>query len=96
MLEFYLDFFFPKVNRTHDQDSDADLYRQSVLFGKRNTRYLCLSKIHGIADLVVESVSITGEKEPPPASYCLIAKTKDTGTSNLSNQSASNNLVLVW
>lgn len=66
------------VNRTHDQDSDADMYRQSVLFGKRNTRYLCLSKIHGIADLIVEAISITSEKDPPPASYCLIAKTKDT------------------
>lgn len=66
------------VNRTHDQDSDADLYRQSALFGKRTTRYLCLSKIHGIADLIVQAVSITGEKDPPPASYCQIAKTKDT------------------
>ncbi|XP_026282550.1 multivesicular body subunit 12B isoform X1 [Frankliniella occidentalis] len=66
------------VNRTHDQDSDADLYRQSALFGKRNTRYLCISKIHGIADLIVESIAIVGEKDPPPASYCVMAKTKDT------------------
>lgn len=67
------------MNRTHDQDSDADLYRQSALFGKRTTRYLCLSKIHGIADLIVEAVSIAGEKDPPPASYCQIPKTQDTG-----------------
>ncbi|KAK3913410.1 Multivesicular body subunit 12B [Frankliniella fusca] len=66
------------VNRTHDQDSDADLYRQSALFGKKNTRYLCISKIHGIADLVVESIAIVAEKEPPPASFCVMAKTKDT------------------
>ena len=66
------------VNRTHDQDSDADLYRQTALFGKRNTRYLCLSKLHGSGDLIVEEVSIMGEKDPPPASFTAIVKTKDT------------------
>lgn len=69
---------FYVVNRTHDQDSDADLYRQSALFGKRNTRYLCLSKVNGIADLVVESVSIIGEKDPLPGNFLPIPKTKDT------------------
>lgn len=32
------------IHKTLDQDSDADLFRENLLFGKKNTRYLCISK----------------------------------------------------
>lgn len=48
---------FIVVHRTYDQDSDADLWRENnILFGKRTSRYLCLSKSEGLADYIVESL----------------------------------------
>lgn len=35
--------FFP-ILKTYDEDSDADLWKQQAIFGKRTCRYLCLSK----------------------------------------------------
>lgn len=47
---------FVPVNRTYDQDSDADLWREINIFGKRSTRYLCLSKSEGLPDYIVETL----------------------------------------
>lgn len=45
------------VHRTHDQDADADLWRETnILFGKRTSRYLCLSKSEGLPDYIVETL----------------------------------------
>lgn len=68
------------VSRTYDQDSDADLWRESGFFGKKCTRYICLSKTEGTPDYVVQSVSIINEKEVPPQGYNTLTKTFDTGT----------------
>lgn len=68
-----------QVTRTHDQDSDADLWKESNFFGRKVTRYLCLSKTEGIADYIVEAVGIIMEKETPPDGYCLVQRTIDSG-----------------
>lgn len=48
---------FIPVHRTYDQDSDADLWRETaILFGKRTTRYLCLSKSEGLPEYIVETL----------------------------------------
>lgn len=48
---------FVSIHRTHDQDSDADLWRETnILFGKRTGRYLCLSKSEGLPDYIVEKL----------------------------------------
>lgn len=47
---------FVPVNRTHDQDADADLWRETNIFGKRTSRYLCLSKTEGLPDYIVETL----------------------------------------
>ncbi|KAJ9600887.1 hypothetical protein L9F63_000930 [Diploptera punctata] len=69
---------FIVVSRTHDQDSDADLWREGSFFGKKWTRYICLSKTEGITDYIVESIAIINEKEVPPDGYAVIARTSDT------------------
>lgn len=69
---------FYVVSKTHDQDSDADLWKELTFFGRKVTRYLCLSKSEGIADYIVENVNVIGEKEIPPDGYCLIPKTIDS------------------
>jgi len=69
---------FSVVSRTHDQDSDADLWKESNFFIRKVTRYLCLSKTEGIADYVVENVGVINEKETPPDGYCLIPRTIDS------------------
>ncbi|KAK9499012.1 hypothetical protein O3M35_003533 [Rhynocoris fuscipes] len=69
---------FSIVSRTHDQDSDADLWKGSTFFGGKISRYLCLSKTEGFGEFIVESLSVIGEKDQPPDGYCLISKTIDT------------------
>ncbi|XP_071447391.1 multivesicular body subunit 12B [Hetaerina americana] len=79
------------VSRTHDQDSDADLWREGF-FG-RKTRYICLSKTEGIGgiqfggngpppppatDYIVQSVIIINDKEMPPDGYSLLPRTIDS------------------
>lgn len=70
---------FLQISRTHDQDSDADLWKETNFFGRKVTRYLCLSKTEGIADYVVENIGVINEKETPPDGYCLIPRTIDSG-----------------
>jgi len=67
------------VSKTYDQDSDADLWRESGFFGKKCTRYLCISKTEGSAGRVVESFKIISEKEQIPGGFSLVTNTLDTG-----------------
>ncbi|XP_073981329.1 multivesicular body subunit 12-like Mvb12 isoform X2 [Rhodnius prolixus] len=69
---------FTVVSRTHDQDSDADLWKGSTFFGGKISRYLCLSKTAGIGDYIVESIGVIAEKGPPPDGYVLVSRTIDT------------------
>ncbi|XP_063245184.1 multivesicular body subunit 12B [Bacillus rossius redtenbacheri] len=68
---------FVVVGRTHDQDSDADLWRE-ISFFIRRTRYLCLSKTEGLPNYIVESVAVLNEKELPPDGFCVISRTIDS------------------
>lgn len=65
------------ISKTLDQDSDADMWRESAFF-LRKTRYLCVSKTEGIPDYIVENICIINEKETPPDGFCLIARTIDS------------------
>lgn len=85
------------MSRTHDQDSDADLWKETNFFGRKITRYLCLSKTEGIADYVVENVGVVNEKEAPPDGFCLIPRTIDSGEFNTTslNHLLSNRLLKI-
>ncbi|KAF2353721.1 Multivesicular body subunit 12 [Trinorchestia longiramus] len=67
---------FTVVSRTHDQDIDADLYKDG--FFKRVTRYLCHSKVEGYLGYVVEQIQIVSERDACPAGFVSIATTMDT------------------
>ena len=41
------------VSRTYDEDADAGLLRQSGLFGKKPSHYICLSKSEGMITFVL-------------------------------------------
>ncbi|PSN41603.1 hypothetical protein C0J52_17606 [Blattella germanica] len=69
---------FIVVSRTHDQDSDADLWREASFFGKKWTRYICLSKTEGITDYIVDRIAIISEKDMPPDGYAVVARTADS------------------
>ncbi|TMW47446.1 hypothetical protein DOY81_007478, partial [Sarcophaga bullata] len=69
---------FTPINRTYDQDSDADLWRESILFGRQTTRYLCLSKTEGLPEYVVETLKVIAEKIAPPKEFSLLSRTADT------------------
>lgn len=70
---------FVPVHRTYDQDSDADLWRETnILFGKRTARYLCLSKSEGLPDYIVETLKVVAEREPPGEGFSLLTRTADS------------------
>lgn len=46
-----------------DTDSDADLFKENILFGKKNTRYICVSKTEGHPNFVVEQLRIISASE---------------------------------
>ncbi|XP_055380479.1 multivesicular body subunit 12A [Condylostylus longicornis] len=69
---------FIAVNRTYDQDSDADLWRENILFGRQTSRYLCYSKTEGLPEYVLETLKIISEKETPPQEFSLLSRTADT------------------
>jgi ESCRT-I complex subunit MVB12 len=69
------------VAKTHDQDLDADLWKDGF-FGKRITRYLCLSKTEGPSGFVIDSLSVINDKDAPPNGYVLLSKTYGTGKDN--------------
>lgn len=49
---------FVPLHKTLDTDSDADLFKENILFGKKNTRYLCVSKTEGLPNFVLEKLKI--------------------------------------
>ncbi|XP_058802768.1 uncharacterized protein LOC131670829 [Phymastichus coffea] len=69
---------FTVVSRTYDLDSDADLWRESGLFIKKKTRYICFSKTEGLPHSVIEKISIHDEREPPPDGFSMISHTVDS------------------
>ncbi|KAH8281271.1 hypothetical protein KR018_005132 [Drosophila ironensis] len=69
---------FSAINRTYDQDSDADLWRDYSIFGRQNTRYLCLSKSEGLPEYVVETLQVIAEKTMPPKEFSLLSRTADS------------------
>ncbi|XP_012286741.1 multivesicular body subunit 12A [Orussus abietinus] len=69
---------FTVVSRTYDQDSDADLWRESGLFIKKKGRYICLSKTEGVPQCVVEDIAIINERDTPPHGFSMILRTVDS------------------
>jgi len=70
---------FVPIHRTYDQDSDADLWRETnILFGKRTARYLCLSKSEGLPEYIVETLKVVAEREPPGEGFSLLTRTADS------------------
>lgn len=67
-----------KVSRTYDQDTDADLWRESGLFIKKKGRYICFSKTEGQPDFVVEDIVVINERDIPPEGYSMISYTVDS------------------
>jgi ESCRT-I complex subunit MVB12 len=63
--------------RTHDLETDADLWKDGF-FGKRITRYICVSKSQGRPEHVVHSILILQDKELPPEGYSLVQQTVDS------------------
>uniref|UniRef100_A0A2P2I4P1 Multivesicular body subunit 12B-like n=2 Tax=Hirondellea gigas TaxID=1518452 RepID=A0A2P2I4P1_9CRUS len=64
------------VSRTHDQDIDADLYKDG--FFRRVTRYLCHSKTDGYLGYVVEELRVISDKESCPPGFTTLVMTMDT------------------
>ena len=54
---------FVPLHKTLDTDSDADLFKENILFGKKNTRYLAISKTEGLPNFVLEKLRIIGNNE---------------------------------
>lgn len=69
---------FQPINKTYDQDQDADLWREKMLIGKRTTRYLCQSKSEGLPGYIVETLKIINEKEITPEGFSQLTRTADT------------------
>ncbi|XP_016986984.1 multivesicular body subunit 12A [Drosophila rhopaloa] len=69
---------FSAIHRTYDQDSDADLWRDYSLFGRQNTRYLCLSKSEGLPEYVVETLQVIADKTAPPKEFSQVSRTADS------------------
>lgn len=69
---------FVAISRTHDQDQDADLWREHSLFMRKQGRYLCLSKTEGLPNYVVQEIAILGDKELPPEGFSLLHRTADS------------------
>ncbi|XP_063708497.1 uncharacterized protein LOC134837106 [Culicoides brevitarsis] len=71
---------FKVLHRTFDADMDADLWREhNILFGKRTSRYLCISKTEGNPEQVIETLKVIGEKEQVVgAGLSILTRTIDT------------------
>ncbi|XP_012142367.1 multivesicular body subunit 12-like Mvb12 isoform X2 [Megachile rotundata] len=69
---------FTVVSRTYDQDTDADLWRESGLFIKKKGRYICFSKTEGLPQCVVEDIVVINERDSPPEGYSMISNTVDS------------------
>lgn len=67
------------LHKTLDTDSDADLFKENILFGKKNTRYLCVSKTEGLPNFVVEQLRIIYANENLASEgFISIKQTSDT------------------
>ncbi|KAG5673850.1 hypothetical protein PVAND_003861 [Polypedilum vanderplanki] len=70
---------FLPITKTYDQDLDADILKENILFGKRNTRYLCISKTDGFESHVVEQIKIINANDNlAREGFLSIKKTSDT------------------
>ncbi|XP_053684400.1 multivesicular body subunit 12B [Sabethes cyaneus] len=69
---------FQVINKTYDQDQDADLWRENILFGKKTARYLCQSKTEGLPDYILETLKVIGDKEALPEGFSQLTRTADT------------------
>jgi ESCRT-I complex subunit MVB12 len=50
--------------KTHDSDQDADLWRDnSILFGKRTSRYLAISKDQNVSEQVISELKVIDKVE---------------------------------
>ncbi|GAB6024853.1 hypothetical protein CHUAL_009971 [Chamberlinius hualienensis] len=65
------------VDRTYDQDTDADLWREGF-FGKKITRYLCHSKSSSPTVAIVDSLTVINDKENPPEGFTALTHTSDS------------------
>lgn len=54
---------FVVVDKTLDSDTDADLLKENVLFGKKTTRYISYSKNDGVPNHLVEKLKILNVNE---------------------------------
>jgi ESCRT-I complex subunit MVB12 len=70
-------FLCLQILRTHDQDADADLWKDGF-FGRRVTRYVCVSKTQGRPEHVVQSIQILYDKDLAPEGHSPIVQTADT------------------
>jgi ESCRT-I complex subunit MVB12 len=69
---------FLPISKTWE-DLDADIFKENILFGKRNTRYLCISKTGGFESHVVEQIKIISASENlAREGFLSIKKTSDT------------------
>lgn len=82
---------FHPIHKTYDQDLDADLLKENILFGKRNTRYLCISKTEGFENFVLEKLKIINASENMASEGYISIK-----TTNDSNKKAWNKKQLVY
>lgn len=69
---------FFAISKTHDQDQDADLWREPSFLKRKSGRYLCLSKTEGLPNFVVQEITILNEKSLPPEGFSLLNRTADT------------------
>ncbi|XP_028160907.1 uncharacterized protein LOC114353190 isoform X1 [Ostrinia furnacalis] len=65
---------YKPVSRTYDEDADAGLLRQTGLFGKKPSHYICLSKSEGVPGYVMDGVVVVGEREPAPAGFSVAGR----------------------
>lgn len=54
---------FIPLHKTLDSDADADIFKENILFGKRNTRYLCVSKVEGFENYILDKIKIINSNE---------------------------------
>jgi len=68
---------YTPIMRTADAETDADLWKDGI-FGRRVTRYVCLSKTQGKPDHIIEDLKIIHERDLPPQGFSVLQHTSDT------------------
>ncbi|XP_077287284.1 multivesicular body subunit 12-like Mvb12 [Arctopsyche grandis] len=69
--------FFP-ILKTYDEDCDADLWRQPVIFGKKSCRYLCLSKSENVSLYKMTALRVMPVGDTLPQGFSAVSITSDT------------------